>query len=138
MKYQLFSFFQLTSVDLFFMRVLDQLLEAKSIKVLFGKVQNLGDIKPEVAISEQLDEGDEMTDAGTEYTGEWIDPVMKDKTKTYIVEGEEETDLSIKDVSDKGDDDRNLDDEVETLTGRSSKGQIPVYAESTGTLTPDI
>lgn len=31
-----------------------------------------------------------------------------------------------------------MDDEVEAVTGRGSNEQIPVYAESTGTLTPDI
>lgn len=130
-----------TSVDLFFIRTLDQLFAAKDIKVIFGKIQKTGDIKEkETAFSIKLEEGDEFTEVGTEYTGEDIDSAreLRDKSKTYILDEDgNETGVALEGITDK-DDDKKMDDEVEAVTGRGSNEQIPVYAESTGTLTPDI
>ena len=118
------NFFQSTSVDLFFMKILDELTEAKNIKVIFGKIQKTGDVKPPIEAAPGQDDVDELTDVGTEYTGEGLDS-ERDRTKTYILDEE----------GNKVNDDKTVDGEEEKV-----KEQIPVsvYAESTGTLTPDI
>ena len=117
-------FFQSTSVDLFFMKILDELTEAKNIKVIFGKIQKTGDVKPPIEAAPGQDDVDELTEVGTEYTGEGLDS-ERDRTKTYILDEE----------GNQVNEDTTVDGEEEKM-----KEQIPVsvYAESTGTLTPDI
>ena len=110
------------------MTILDELTAAKNIKVIFGKIQKIGVIKPpkEAAYSERQGDFDEFTEVGTEYTGEELD-IERDRTKTYILDDEKN----------QVNDDETVEGEVETVKEQIPQ-QISVYAESTGTLTPDI
>ena len=116
--------FQLTSVDLFFTEIHEELEKAKNIKVKFGKIQKTGGVKPPIEAAPIKEEGDvdELTEVGTEYTGEGGLDSERDRTKTYIL-----------DEDGQGDGGKMADDGEEMV-----KEQKPLYAESTGTLTPDI